>query len=114
MISAYAAVEPVQTLLKVLRGSDYAAEFELFADEEHTEPFDLTGWEVTMTRNGLVTLTGTTGLSVPTPVNGIVDLALPSATTLTYSVGRRHFVLWLAKETTKLVPVVGTFQVANP
>jgi hypothetical protein len=129
-VPATSALEPLTKNLKVTRDASYEAQFELWEDEAHTKPLDLVGWTVTLTPNGLPPIT--TGAisedliipfeigegNITIPSNGVVAVTLTPEKTLTYPVGKYHYVLWVEKEQepgklTRLPPVVGVLQVAN-
>jgi hypothetical protein len=111
---AVITVEAIVKNLRVVRGTVYDAEIALWADEAHTVPFDLEGWTVTLNPAGLPPLTVGDGLHVPDPALGVVQVTLNAAQTFKMPVGRYHHVLWVELGETRLAPVTGMLQVANP
>jgi hypothetical protein len=108
------AVEPAFGKFTVIRGFTYAAEIELWEDEDHTAPFNLTGWTTELYIAGFEPLTVAGGLSIPTPAAGVVELLLDTAQTAAYPVNKYHCYVSVAKSGVRLPPLAGVFQVVDP
>lgn len=104
-------LEPARQPLRAYAGATFAPIIQLWADDERAEPFDLTGYVVTMDIVGVKTLTEGDGLTV-TPDDGEIQPVLTSAATAAAanrSTRVTRYTLAVAKESVETYVMRGAF-----
>lgn len=105
-----------EALPEIIRGGTWEIEIELFQDQGHSEPFNITGggWTASVIVNGVKTFVSGEGLTIGGASNNKITLLMTATETAVITAEEASYYLQLTKTGNTSFPLKGTIRVVSP